>query len=75
MENETSGKIEIPIHTHVGFGPFILQMIITEDILEDFNISIDQINDFGKQDDFKFSDREDDLLHQRLKSQSQRRWP
>jgi len=66
MENKTSDKIEIPIELHTGFGPFIMQMSITEDIKEDFNIIVEQINDFDKQDQFKFIKEEDDAIHQRL---------
>ena len=54
MENKAGDKIEIPIETHSGFGPFILQMSLTDAIAEDFNIAYEQIIDFGKEDEFYF---------------------
>ncbi len=66
MENEKNDKIEIPIETHSGFGPFILQMSLTEAIAEDFNIAYEQIIDFEKEDEFSFSKAEKDCFSKRL---------
>lgn len=67
MESKTEGTIEIQIETHSGFGPFILQMSLTEAIAEDFNIAYEQIIDFEKEDEFAFRKAEGDSFSKRLK--------